>query len=55
MAQFKVMRQHYGDREYQAGDTREAKPEVVAHLVASGILEEVKEMPPVEKKAPAKK
>lgn len=56
MASYKVMRQHYGDREYQAGDTREAKPEIVAHLVASGVLEEVKVMAPVEtKKAPGKK
>jgi hypothetical protein len=50
MTRFKVLRQHLGDREYLPGDTREADPLVVAHLVAAGVLEEVKIEPPVEKK-----
>jgi hypothetical protein len=52
MARFKVLRQHYGDQSYQAGDTREADAGVVAHLVAAGVLEEIKIEAPVETKAP---
>ena len=47
MATYKVLRQHYGEKAYAAGDTREAEPREVAHLVASGVLAEV-----VEKAAP---
>jgi len=49
---FNVLRQHYGDREYLPGDTREAEASQVAHLVAAGVLEEIKIEPPVEAKAP---
>lgn len=52
MKHFKVLRQHTGDKEYVAGDVREADASQVAHLVASGVLEEVKVEPPVETKAP---
>jgi hypothetical protein len=52
MARFNVLRQHYGDRDYIPGDTREADPAQVAHLVAAGVLEEIKVEPPVEVKAP---
>ena len=52
MARFKVLRQHYGDRGYEPGDIREADPAQVAHLIASGVLEEVKVQAPVETKAP---
>lgn len=54
MQSFNVLRQHYGDRDYLPGDTREADPAQVAHLVAAGVLEEVKVEPPVETKAPAR-
>ncbi|MGV2128117.1 hypothetical protein ACQZ4Q_01480 [Agrobacterium vitis] len=36
--QYKVMRHHIGDQEYQPGDTREAKAADVQHLVRSGVL-----------------
>jgi hypothetical protein len=52
MARYSVLRQHTGDREYLPGDTREADPAIVAHLVAAGVLAEVKVEPPVEVKAP---
>lgn len=43
MAKFKVKRQHYGDKLYNAGDVREASEAYVAHLVRSGVLEPVEE------------
>lgn len=39
---FKVLREHYGDRDYKTGDTRNADPTDVAHLVSLGVLEEPK-------------
>jgi hypothetical protein len=54
MARYNVLRQHYGDRDYIPGDTREADPAQVAHLVAAGVLEETKIEAPVETKAPAR-
>lgn len=42
MAKFKVLRQHYGDQLYAAGDEREAESGDVAHLVANGVLEPIK-------------
>ncbi|WP_181892965.1 hypothetical protein [Falsiruegeria mediterranea] len=36
--EYKVVRPHQGDKWYDVGDTREAKPISVAHLVASGTL-----------------
>lgn len=35
-----VKRQHLGDKTYQPGDEREARPEDVAHLLAKGVLVE---------------
>lgn len=35
---YTVMRPHQGDKWYDVGDPREAKPNSVAHLVASGTL-----------------
>jgi len=40
-----VERQHYGDKLYLKGDEREAEPRDVAHLVANGVLVEVKAAP----------
>ena len=56
MAKFKVLRQHYGDKLYMAGDTREADERDVAHLVERGVLEPVKTKAaqPVENKAEPK-
>lgn len=53
MATFKVLRQHHGDQPYAEGDTREADPRDVAHLVANGVLEPIKAKAerPVENKA----
>ena len=53
MATFKVLRQHYGDKLYAAGDTRDATEGDVAHLVASGVLEpaKAKAEPAVQNKA----
>lgn len=42
MADFKVIRQHFGDKLYMPGDTREADARDVAHLVENGVLEPVK-------------
>lgn len=39
---FKVLRAHYGDRDYAEGDEREASEADVAHLVASGVLKSVR-------------
>ena len=36
-----VKREHIGDKDYKPGDTREAHPTDVAHLVAAGTLVEV--------------
>jgi len=36
---FNVLRRHEGDRLYDEGDTREAVPGEVAHLITSGVLE----------------
>lgn len=38
MAKYNVLRQHYGDKPYAEGDTREADERDVAHLVANGVL-----------------
>ena len=38
--QYVVKRQHFGDKQYYAGDVREADPRDVAHLIKSGVLEE---------------
>ncbi len=48
MADFTVKRQHLGDRMYMPGETREAEPRDVAHLVDNGVLA------PAEAKAEAK-
>jgi len=52
MAEFFVLRQHYGDKMYLPGDVREASASDVAHLVKSGVLAEVAskaEQPPSNK------
>lgn len=54
MTVYKVLRFHIADRDYRTGDTREAIPAEVAHLVASGTLEEVKVVAPTERKRSAK-
>ena len=41
MAKFKVMRQHYGDRLYIEGETREADASTVNELVKRGVLKAV--------------
>lgn len=35
---FKVLREHHGDKDYKAGDERNADPADVAHLVEKGVL-----------------
>ncbi|MBI1621496.1 hypothetical protein [Aquamicrobium zhengzhouense] len=52
MKTYTVLRQHYGDKQYMAGDTREANETDVKHLVTAGVLEEVG---PKSEKAPANK
>lgn len=57
---FKVLKQHYGDKQYFAGDTREANEADVKHLVERGVLQAVggkSEPAPVNKAeaAPANK
>lgn len=56
MEKFITIRQHYGDRLYEAGDEREADPREVAHLVKNGVLKaepavKNKAEPPVKNKA----
>lgn len=43
---YRVLRQHYGDKEYYPGDSRELNGIDGAHLVSMGLLEEE------QKKAP---
>lgn len=42
MKTYDVLRQHTGDKPYKKGDTREANPGDVKHLVDAGVLQEVK-------------
>lgn len=42
MADFKVLRQHQGDKAYASGDIRTAEPRDVQHLVDNGVLEPIK-------------
>ncbi len=35
---FQVMRQHFGDRMYEPGDTRDADEGDVLHLIINGVL-----------------
>lgn len=44
MQKYTVLRQHLGDRDYLPGDTREANPTDVAHLIGTTLE-------PVENKA----
>ncbi|MFV1807409.1 hypothetical protein [Phaeobacter sp. Ax4a-4a] len=55
--EYDVKRQHVGDRNYEAGDTRVARPDDVAHLVASGVLTEKAAVVPKNKalKVPSNK
>ena len=46
---YRVTRHHIGDKDYSPGDTREAEPAVVAHLVERGVL-----VPANKADAPAK-
>ncbi|WP_309086459.1 hypothetical protein [Chelativorans sp.] len=51
---FHVLRQHYGDKQYLPGDTREASEGDVKHLVDNGVLS--KEAPKAKAEAkPANK
>lgn len=40
---YEVKREHFGDQFYKTGDTREADPATVKHLVDKGVLAEPKE------------
>lgn len=42
MKTYDVLRQHLGDKQYWAGETREANEADVKHLVEKGILKEAK-------------
>lgn len=42
MKTYNVLRQHHGDKPYAKGDTREANPADVQHLVDAGVLREAK-------------
>lgn len=47
---YDVLREHLGDRMYVKGETREAEPARVSHLVKAGVLREA--APDAEKVAP---
>lgn len=51
---YKVKVQHYGDRQYMPGDTREATESDVKHLVESGVLERTRETHKVDGDGDAK-
>ncbi|KXZ65955.1 hypothetical protein AVENLUH5627_02685 [Acinetobacter venetianus] len=40
---YEVKREHFGDKFYKSGDTREADPVSVKHLVDKGVLVEYQE------------
>ncbi|XYS24158.1 hypothetical protein ACSUBZ_12725 [Acinetobacter baumannii] len=40
---YEVKREHFGDQFYKTGDTREADPVTVKHLVDKGVLAEAQE------------
>lgn len=42
MKTYQVLRQHLGDKQYMPGDTRDANPSEVKHLVNAGVLTEAK-------------
>lgn len=42
MKTYDVLRQHLGDKQYWAGETREANEADVKHLVDKGVLREAK-------------
>lgn len=46
---YEVKREHFGDQFYKTGDTRDADPATVKHLVDKGVL-----ALPQEEKKPAK-
>lgn len=48
---YEVIRQHLGDKMYMPGDTREATPSDVQHLVQNGVLRETKAERKVANKA----
>jgi hypothetical protein len=52
MQEFKVLREHHGDKPYVRGDTRKADAQAVAHLVLNGVLADVNAEP--QKQVPAK-
>lgn len=53
--QYRVEREHLGDRPYARGDMRVATPCEVEHLVQAGVLTELKVEPPLEAKAKSTK
>lgn len=56
MPEYEVLRQHYGDKQYWPGDTREANKTDVQHLLDGGTLAQVKaksEPKPTNKAEPA--
>ncbi|MDX1127455.1 hypothetical protein GOL24_24665 [Sinorhizobium medicae] len=55
MKAYQVLRQHLGDKQYMPGDTREANPSDVKHLVDAGVLKEAKVAASKTEKAPANK
>lgn len=51
---YNVIRQHLGDKMYMPGDSREASPGEVKHLLANGVIEEAKADPKPANKAEPK-
>lgn len=48
--EYRVKRQHYGDKEYREGDKRELSPNDARQLVDLGVLEEIKAEPEPQNK-----
>lgn len=49
MKEYKVLRPHFGDKDYKEGDIRTADPNTVRHLVENKVLREYETKTEVQK------
>lgn len=52
MVDYRVLREHFGDKPYQKGDVRALSPAEAKRLLSLGVLAEIKEEPEAPKKEP---
>lgn len=55
MEEFRVLREHIGDKPYAKGDVRRARRADVQHLIAAGVLQEQRTADPEPVKSKAAK